>query len=135
MVRFLKGFFKNELKEPQTENKYLLDIPDENSVSLVLDNNNKPIIKLNIQKTDDTSCQKTAEFLFLMNKGVYQAQIIEMLKEIAATEESKSIAVESILTYWLTYLESYNKDIVNAPCVSPLTFSKLVTKREIHEHE
>lgn len=135
MLNFFSNFFSQSKNDLNEEQKYLLDISNENSVSIVLDNHDKPIIRLNIQKTDKESCKKTAEFLYLMNKGVYQLQIIDMLKEIALQEDSKYTAIENILKYWGEYLDVYDTSSHNNPCVSPLTFSKMVAKKEIYDND
>jgi hypothetical protein len=84
---------------------------------------------MQIHNIDDVSSQKFAETLMFLNNAVYQEKIIEILKELAANEPDKYIFVEKTLNYWKTYLELYSK-IDNKPCVSPLSFSSLLTKKE-----
>lgn len=147
MLKFFKKItepyrFKTEdVKEQQEENLSLklkndiiIDITEENSISFVIDKNNKTLIRISIQNTDEDSCEKMGEVLYALNKGIYQLQIIDMLKDLAVTESEKYAAIEKILQYWADYIKTYEK-AYDSPCVSPSTFSKLVNPKSTTNHE
>lgn len=110
--------------------KTLPGIPDENSISIVVDQFYRPIIRINIQNLDDDSAKKFAESLCMLNKGLYQIQIVEMLKELALSDNDRSSFISKVFTYWADYVNIYGAAIVlekDTPYVAPTSFSKLLT--------
>lgn len=104
--------------------------PDENSVSIVIDQFYRPIIRINIQNLDDDSAKKFAESLCMLNKGLYQVQIVEMLKELALSDNDRTSFISKLFTYWADYVDLYGTAIAiekDTPCVPPTSFSKLLT--------
>jgi Tfp pilus assembly protein FimT len=130
----IKSFLQKIFSKKPKENigQCILSFPDENYVSAVVDKHNRVIIRMQIHNTDETSAQKFAETLVFLNNGVYQAKIIEILKELAINEPDKNVFVEKTINYWKTYIELYSKT-EEQPCVSPLSFSSLLTKKESNE--
>lgn len=116
------------------KNDIVIDITEENSIAFVVDKNNKTLIRISIQNTDSDSCDKMGEVLYAMNRGVYQLQIIDMLKDLAVTESEKYGAIEEILQYWADNISKYEKTY-DSPCVSPSTFSKLINPKSTTNHE
>lgn len=133
LINMLFGFNTNTKPTNTLETelpKILPGIPDENSVSIVVDQFYRPIIRINVQNLDDDSAKKFAESLCMLNKGLYQIQIVEMLKELALSDNDRAGFISKVFTYWANYVETYGAAIViekDTPCVPPTSFSKLLT--------
>lgn len=125
----LTNFFKKIFSRSKKDNQETTLFQNENYISAVVDKYNRVIIRMQIHNTDDASSQKFAETLVFLNHAVYQEKIIEILRELAMAEPDKHEFVEKTLNYWKTYMELCNK-VDEQPCVSPLSFSSLLTKKE-----
>lgn len=122
MIKSIKKLFTTTNKS--TTNNELINRNQENSVSFITTKNNQPVIELNIQHLDDDNAQKFAEILFLLGNNYYQEDIINMLTDMSKREPERSDFITKVIGYWIHYVNL--KNTTNEPCVSPLSFSKIV---------
>jgi hypothetical protein len=128
MIKYINSLLKKNKESPN------LDRKRENSVSFILDEHRRPVIELNFPFIEsDEDIQKIAEILFLINSGYYKSQIIDMILELGNKEPDRIDYLKKILLYWREYsvavVPNQPYDYNNKPCVSPLSFSKIVSQK------
>lgn len=123
MIKYITNMFKQKTKDPP---KDFWIKENENSLSVIVDKNNNAVIEVNVQNLSEKNAIKFAETLFLMNTGSYQEQIIKILAELKVSQPDRSDFIERVIQYWSLYSDAYAEN-QDKPCVSPLSFSKLIT--------
>lgn len=130
MINLLKNLFYKP-PEAAPPNVVTENIPNENSISFVLDKENNIIVRLSLMNMEfgHNYEKEFASLLYLINEGTFAGQIVEILQEAGEKEPSKSSFCSTILINWADILEqedveSYNDINDDSPIISPLHFSK-----------
>lgn len=134
--KFVSKLFK---KSSYTDNEYFYERKKENSISFILDKDNNCIIQINVQHFDDDKyIDKFAELIFMMNHGYYQKNIVDIMADMAVSDPNRALFLSNVIQKWSSYEDKYvdlnqkTKDYnVDKPCVSPLSFSKIVSQQNI----
>lgn len=134
--KFVSKLFR---KSSYTDNEYLYNRNKENSISFILDKDNNSIIQINVQHFDDDKyIDKFAELIFMMNHGYYQKNIVDIMADMAVSDPNRALFLSNVIQKWSTYEDKYvdlnqkTRDYnVDKPCVSPLSFSKIVSQQNI----
>lgn len=121
----------------------IYDRYNENSISFILDRNNNVVIQVNVQHFDDSKyIDKFAELLFMTNNGYYQKKIADILAEMVVQDPDRALFLSSVIQKWSNYIDKYvdlekrsNDYDLEKPCVSPLSFSKLVSQQPNIQNE
>ena len=115
---------KDDLKEQK--NQLIFNIDKKGALS----------IDLNIANLTSLDSTALALIFYELNKGNYESEIMDLLIEIAKTDDANlKKFVEQVFVSWgvqlsenLEELEDVTKKISNKPCISPMIFSKLLNK-------
>lgn len=127
MIKYIKKIFNKEVIE-QSQND---DFFQNNLLALSIDKNNKPVITVNVKRLQEDDAIRFAEMLFLLNNGLYQLQIVDMLKDLSNQDHSRKEFILKVLEFLSYYIEYYKKETINSenkPCISPMSFSKIVNQ-------
>jgi len=130
MLKWLKNYFSRETEE---EHKDFFKIKlNENALVFTIDEENRMIIRISAQLLSKDNAQKMAEALFLLGKGFYRPQILEMFQEMSEQDPSRAEFLSQVILYWGVYLDKYKEETYNndGPVVSPSKFSQLVINPE-----
>jgi len=130
MLKWLKNYFSRETEE---EHKDFFKIKlNENALVFTIDEENRMIIRISAQLLSKDNAQKMAEALFLLGKGFYRPQILEMFQEMSEQDPSRAEFLSQVILYWGVYLDKYKEETYNndGPVVSPTKFSQLVINPE-----
>ena len=130
MLNWFKGRFSSTTKE-KNEDYFRIKL-NENALVFTIDEENRMTIKISAQLLSKENAQKMAEALFLLGKGFYRPQILQMFQEMAEDDPSRAEFLSQVILYWGGYLDKYKDETYNndGPVVSPTKFSQLVINPE-----
>lgn len=122
----IKSYFYSENQSQNLPNNYIMLSLD--------DHNNDPHIKVVISDLSDLSCEKYAEMIFDLNKGLYYQSIIDLLLRMSKEDKDIGKYIESLIIYLgiLTQKHSLSTskfDNKNSPMIMPTEFNKYVTHK------
>lgn len=129
MINFLKNLFYNNQPTQSAEEPLL----KENSISFVLNEDNKIIIRVNLYNTvKKEDCKEFGSLLYIINEGGFAGDIASVLNEMGLQEPAKLSFTSGILTEWMNLLDKHGVvDYDNSvgddePIISPLHFSQKI---------
>jgi hypothetical protein len=143
MKNIFKTIYKQIFNKSQKEEiEYIYNRNNENSLSFILDKDNNSVIQINVQHFDnDQYIDKFAQLLFMLNNGYYHKNIVDIMSDLAIKDPDRALFLSKVIQKWSHYIDKYvdaeekvNDYNINKPCVSPLSFSKLVSQPNV-QHE
>lgn len=101
---------------------------NENVVAFAVDDKGDVLLRISTQNTTIRDAENLARVMYLIGRGAYQTQLIEMLVQISSNREKQEF-IEQVINYWSKLIDNqeqtgYYND--NEPLISPSKFSQLV---------
>lgn len=124
MITLLKKYYQHiisffEVQEPakvHLEDKIKL----ENSVSFIIDEWNRLIIKVGLNNQNKSSCEVFGKMLFLVNNGAYEQNILNIMVDMTKKNPDQAEYIQTTMISWATSItDQMESDNLIGPQIRP----------------
>jgi hypothetical protein len=124
MIASLKKYYQHiisffEVPEPvkvRAENT----IKQENSVSFIIDEWNRLIIKVGLDNKNTSSCEAFGKMLFLVNNGEYEQNILNIMVDMTKKNPDQTEYVQTTMISWASSItDQIESDTLIGPQIRP----------------
>lgn len=124
MIALFKKYYQSIidfLKVPEPTKVHVEDkIKQENSVSFIIDEWNRLIIKVGLDNQNTSSCEAFGKMLFLVNNGAYEQNILNIMVEMTKKNPDQAEYIQATMISWASSItEQMESDTLIGPQVRP----------------
>lgn len=82
----------------------------ENSVSFIIDEWNRLIIKVRLENKNTTSCETFGKMLFMINNGIYEQNILNIMVDMTKKNPEQAEYIQATMVSWATSITEQMED-------------------------
>lgn len=124
MITLLKQYYQKIIsffEVPEPPKAYIQDkIKQENSVSFIIDEWNRLIIKVGLENNNTSSCEAFGKMLFLVNNGEYEEKILNIMVDMTKKNPDQAEYVQATMISWASSItDQMERDVLIGPQIKP----------------
>ena len=124
MITSLKKYYQHIMsffEVPEPSKVHVEDkIKPENSVSFIIDEWNRLIIKVGLDNQNTSSCEAFGKMLFLVNNGAYEQNILNIMVDMTKKNPDQAEYIQATMISWASSItDQMESDSLIGPQIRP----------------